>query len=115
MLPISIYAINRFIYARLPFDPDRDLVPATLVWDFPNVAVVPAQHVPSRTLAEFTAWAKARNGGISYGSPGVGSPHHLTMERLSKETGVRFSHAPHRGASPALTSRWSRPAACGRT
>ena len=43
--------INNFIYARLPYDPARDLIPVGIAWDLPNVVVVPAQHNPSRSLA----------------------------------------------------------------
>ena len=59
--PLS--AISRstsFLYARMPFDPERDIVPVSLTYDQPNVAVVPSQHVPAKTLQEFIAWAKAR-------------------------------------------------------
>jgi tripartite-type tricarboxylate transporter receptor subunit TctC len=51
--------INPFLYRSMPFEFDRDFAPVALAWELPNVAVVPAQHNPSRTLAEFIAWAKA--------------------------------------------------------
>src|SRR4051794_39498713 len=57
---IGHFAINQFLYAKMPFDPERDIVPACLTYEQPNVAVVPSQHVPAKTMAEFIAWAKAR-------------------------------------------------------
>ena len=107
MLPISIYAINRFLYARLPFDPDRDLVPASLVWDFPNVAVVPERHVPARDIASFVAWAKARPGGISYGSSGVGTTIHLSGALFAARNGIEATHVPFRGAAQTIPAMLS--------
>src|SRR3954471_8667573 len=50
---IGHFAINQFLYAKMPFDPERDIVPACLTYEQPNVAVVPSQHVPAKAIAEF--------------------------------------------------------------
>ena len=66
---IGHFAINQYLYNKMPYDPERDMVPASLTWELPNVFVVPTDHVPAKTLAEFLTWAKQK-GRVSYGSPG---------------------------------------------
>jgi tripartite-type tricarboxylate transporter receptor subunit TctC len=104
---VGIWAINQFLYSRMPFSAERDLLPLSTVWEFPNVAVVPAQHVPARTLPEFTAWAKARPAGISYGSPGVGTTPHLSAALLMERAGIKGEHVPFRGAAQTIPAMLS--------
>jgi tripartite-type tricarboxylate transporter receptor subunit TctC len=92
---------NPALFRKLPYDPQKDFRPVGLMARFPLVLTVKQNSAFGSAKALFDA-AKAKAGDIDYGSPGVGSPHHLTMERLSKETGVQFNHVPYRGASPAL-------------
>ena len=54
---VGHFSINQFLYSRMPYDPEKDFIPATLTWDLPNVFVVASDHVPAKTLAEFVAWA----------------------------------------------------------
>jgi tripartite-type tricarboxylate transporter receptor subunit TctC len=99
--------INQFLYARLPYDPARDLVPVGIAWDLPNVVVVSSQHNPSRSLADLTAWSRAKRGGFTYGSPGVGTTGHLTGALFAGRIGVEGTHVPFRGAAqiiPAMLS-----------
>ena len=68
---------------------------------FPMVLVVnPA--VPAKNLKEFLTWAKAQPAGVSYASPGAGSPHHLATELFRDKTGLNLVHVPYRGAAPAV-------------
>jgi len=92
---------NPALFRKLPYNPERDFRPVGLMARFPLVLTVKQDSAfgGARDLVEA---AKAKPGQIDYGSPGVGSPHHLTMERLSKEAGARFNHVPYRGAAPAL-------------
>jgi tripartite-type tricarboxylate transporter receptor subunit TctC len=99
--------INPFLYARLPYDPVKDLVPVAIAWDLPNVAVVAAQHNPSKTLAEFIAWAKAQRQGMSYGSPGVGTTPHLSGALFAARTGIEAVHVPFRGAAQTIPAMLS--------
>src|SRR5215510_6975033 len=99
---IGHFSINQFLYARMPFDPERDIVPISLTWDLPNVAVVPSQHVQAKTLAEFIAWAKARPDGVTYGTPGVGTSPHLSAALFSTRTGIKAVHVPFRGAAQTI-------------
>jgi tripartite-type tricarboxylate transporter receptor subunit TctC len=99
---IGHFSINQFLYARMPFDPERDIVPVSLTYDLPNVAVVASQHVQAKTLAEFIAWAKARPDGVTYGSPGVGTSPHLSAALFATRTGIKAVHVPFRGAAQTI-------------
>ncbi len=99
---IAHFSINPFLYARLPYDPAKDLLPVGVAWELPNVAVVPAAHNPSKTLAEFVTWAKARRGGITYGSPGVGTTPHLSGALFAVRAGFEATHVPFRGAAQLI-------------
>jgi tripartite-type tricarboxylate transporter receptor subunit TctC len=95
------------LYARLPYDPVKDLMPVGVAWDLPNVAVVASEKNPSKTLAEFITWAKAKPNGITYGSPGVGTTPHLSGALFCARTGIEGTHVPFRGAAqtvPAILS-----------
>jgi tripartite-type tricarboxylate transporter receptor subunit TctC len=109
MAPLTLGAwhINQFLYARLPFDPQRDFQPISMHWELPNVVVVSAAHNPATTLAEFIAWAKAQRNGASYGSPGVGTTAHLSGAMFTSRLGIDGTHVPFRGAAqiiPAMLS-----------
>jgi tripartite-type tricarboxylate transporter receptor subunit TctC len=78
-----------------------------IAWDLPNTVVVSSQHNPSRSLAEFIAWCRAKRGGFTYGSPGVGTTGHLTGALFAARIGVEGTHVPFRGAAqiiPAMLS-----------
>jgi tripartite-type tricarboxylate transporter receptor subunit TctC len=94
-------AANPFLYAKLPYDVEKDFAPVGLMARFPMLLVVNA-GVPAKTLAEFTAWAKAQPGGINYATPGSGSPHHLATELFRERSGLKLTHVPYRGAAPAV-------------
>jgi len=103
----NVPLVAPFLYAKLPFDPARDFAWVSPVWEFPNVACVPAQYVPARSIAAFIAWAKERPGGISYGSPGVGSSPHLAGAYFMHLTGLRAEHVPFRGAAQTIPAMLS--------
>jgi tripartite-type tricarboxylate transporter receptor subunit TctC len=94
-------AINPSLYAKLNFDPVRDLVPVAGIGRGPNfMEVNPA--VPAKTVPEFIAYAKANPGKITMASAGVGSNQHLSGELFKMMAGVDLVHVPYRGAGPAL-------------
>lgn len=99
--------INPYLYARLAYDPAKDLAPVGVAWDLPNVAVVAAQHNPARTLAEFIAAAKTKPNGITYGSPGVGTTPHLSGALFAARTGIEGTHVPFRGAAQTIPAMLS--------
>jgi len=98
---IGHFAINQYLYSKMPFDPERDMIPATLTWELPNVFAVPADHVPAKTLAEFLAWAKQK-GQVSFGSPGAGTTPHLSGVMFVKRSGIDAIHVPFRGAAQTI-------------
>jgi tripartite-type tricarboxylate transporter receptor subunit TctC len=99
--------INPLLFSRLPYDPVRGFAWISAMWDLPNVAVVPAQHVPVRSLAEFIAWAKQQPGGISFGSSGVGSTIHLSGAYLLAQAGIPGTHVSFRGAAQTIPAMLS--------
>lgn len=92
---------NPALYKSLSYNP-KDLQPVTLLGRFPMILVV-GPGMPVKDAKEFIAQVKAKPGGINYGSAGAGSPHHLAMELLKVEAGLTMTHAPYRGAAPALS------------
>jgi tripartite-type tricarboxylate transporter receptor subunit TctC len=92
---------NPALFRRLPYDPDRDFRNLGLFARFHLVLAVKANSAFA-TAKDLLDRARAAPGSIDYASPGVGSPHHLAMERLLRETGARMSHVPYRGAAPAI-------------
>ncbi len=104
---VGNFTINQYLYAKMPYDAERDLMPASMTWEFPNIAVVATQHVPAKTLAEFIAWAKTRENGISYASPGIGTTPHLSGAMFCARHGIKGTHVPFRGASFAIPAMLS--------
>ena len=90
-----------FLYAKLPYDPTKELAPIVLVGTAPNVlAVTGALQVNS--FKEFLAYAKQHPGRLNYASVGNGSASHLSMELLKTEAGLFLVHIPFNGAPPAV-------------
>ncbi|HZF74435.1 MAG TPA: tripartite tricarboxylate transporter substrate binding protein [Acetobacteraceae bacterium] len=106
-LTVGAWSINQYLYSRLPFDPERDFQPISMHWELPNVLAVPAQHVPATTLQEFIAWARARRGGVAYGSPGVGTTPHLSGALLTSRLNIEGVHVPFRGAAQTIPAMLS--------
>ena len=94
-------AANPSLFAKLPYDPEKDFTPVGLLARFPLLLVVPASS-PAKNFKEFVAWAKAQPQGVSYASAGPGSPHHLATELLRERTGLKLIHVPYKGAAPAV-------------
>ena len=92
---------NPALYKSLSYSPTKDLAPVTLMGRFPMILVV-SPNVKAKGAVEFIAEIKAMPEGINYASAGAGSPHHLAMELLKTEAGLKMTHAPYRGAAPAL-------------
>jgi len=103
---VGHFAINQFLYASMPFDPEKDMIPATLTWELPNVFVVASNHVPAKTLAEFISWAKQKDK-TNYGSPGVGTSPHLSGVMFTQRTGLDAVHVPFRGAAQTIPAMLS--------
>ena len=98
----SNLAINPTLYTKLPYDPQKDLVPIVLVANAPLV-IVTGTASPYKTLAEAVNAAKAKPGAVNFASPGNGTVAHLTSELFQKAAGIKTQHVPYKGASQALT------------
>ena len=94
--------MNASLYPQLPFDPVKDLTPVSLT-SWGQLILVTNPKSDFKSAADFLAAARRAPGRINYGSPGVGTPHHLAMELLKNTAGVFVTHIPYRGTGPALT------------
>ncbi len=103
----SMLSINPLIYSTLTYNPKKDFVPVALIARAPLfLALNPSKMAPN-TLAEWVEYVKARPGQLNYGSSGIGSTHHLTMESLKHALGLQITHVPYKGTGqsvPALVS-----------
>jgi tripartite-type tricarboxylate transporter receptor subunit TctC len=98
--PDNLFTINPHLFSRMSFDPLKDIVPiASLVANQLVLAVGP--KVPASNFKEFIALASRSDPPLLYASIGNGSQHHLAMEMLKQEAGIKLTHVPYRGGGPA--------------
>jgi len=98
--PSSLFGVNPHLYAKMPMDPIKDLLPvASLVSNALFLTENPA--LPPQNFQDFIAYAKAAKPPLLYGSIGNGSEHHLAMELLKSQAGIQMTHVPYRGGGPA--------------
>lgn len=96
----TTHGINPALNPRLSYDPVKDFTPISLVATIPHVLVV-HPDVPVKTLQEFVRLAKSRPG-MTFGSAGHGSPHHLAGEMLKAMAQIDLNHVPYKGSGPAM-------------
>ena len=101
LLAATMVATYKLTYNRLPFDALTDLVGAGTVAETPNVLVVHPSS-PIRNLQQLQAAARARPGGLNYGTAGLGSPQHLGTEQLAKLGNFKLQHVAYKGTAPAV-------------
>ena len=94
---------NPHLYAKMPFDPLKDLAPVTQLIDLHQM-VVAHPSVAANTMQELVALARSRPQALNYGSYGSGSQPHLLFEALKAQTGIQIAHIPYKGIAPALTA-----------
>jgi tripartite-type tricarboxylate transporter receptor subunit TctC len=102
LLVTSVNAISTSLYEKLSFNLSRDIAPVAGITRVADVMVANLS-VPSRTVPEFIAYAKANPGKLTMASGGVGTPSHLEGELFKTMTVVDMLHVPYRGVAPALT------------
>ena len=95
-------ALNPALYAKMNYDPFKDLAPISLAATYPNMIVVHSS-VPAKTVKELIALSKKTQGGLPFGSSGTGSTQHLAGEWLKANAGINYLHVPYKGAAPAVT------------
>jgi tripartite-type tricarboxylate transporter receptor subunit TctC len=96
------FTIVPSLAAKLPYDPQKDFEPITLINTTPLVVVV-HPGVPAKSVKELAALAKSKPGVLNYGSSGSGGSNHLAGELFNSMAGVKMVHVPYRGNAPALT------------
>ena len=100
---VSTHAINPSLYARLPFDVEKDFSPISLLVRLPNLLTV-NNDVPAKTVPELVAWLKANDGKVSFGSSGNGTSSHLAAVMFQLATGTRMTHVPFRSTTDEMTN-----------
>ena len=102
MTSAGILTANQFLYAQMPFDPEKDFVPVSNVADMPMMVVV-GPKVEAETLQELVALARANPDKLNFGSPGIGTTGHLGLALFMHAAKIKLTHVPYRGAAPAMT------------
>ncbi len=102
----GVFAINKALYKSMPFDPEKDIAPVSLLATAPQMLVV-NPSLGLRTFKEFLEHVRRNPGKLSYGSVGAGSASHLTMELLKSDAGAVIVHIPYKGFPPAVTDMLS--------
>ncbi|MGH8703604.1 MAG: Bug family tripartite tricarboxylate transporter substrate binding protein [Burkholderiales bacterium] len=97
----SAVAIAPHMYAKMPFDPAKDLVPVAAAARI-VLFLVTRTELPFMSFAEFLTYAKANPGKLSYASAGNGTTPHIAGEMLKSQAGIFAVHVPYRGSAPAL-------------
>jgi tripartite-type tricarboxylate transporter receptor subunit TctC len=92
--------VNPSLYDKLPYVPLRDFVAVASMVRLPGMLAVHPSF-PARSIAELIAAAKAKPGGLTYASAGVGNFSHLAMELFALQTGIKLLHVPYKGTGPA--------------
>ncbi|MBS0451896.1 MAG: tripartite tricarboxylate transporter substrate binding protein [Proteobacteria bacterium] len=98
----SNVAINATLYAKLPYDPVKDLTPVALVATSPLVIVTGAGS-PFKTIADVVKAAKEKPGSINYATSGNGTVSHLAAESFQRAAGITLTHIPYKGAAQGAT------------
>ncbi|MFL6797837.1 MAG: Bug family tripartite tricarboxylate transporter substrate binding protein [Xanthobacteraceae bacterium] len=97
------FVINPSLYAKVPYDVEKDFAPVSLMCSSPHVLAV-HPSLPAATVNDFIALAKGKPGELSYGSAGRGTPAHLAGEMMKLAFGLDLIHVPFSGGGPAITS-----------
>ncbi len=101
--PDSTVTANPHLFSRLGYDPVKELTPISVLCRITPVLVI-HPSLPVNSVQELIALAKARPGSLNYGSYGIGTYAHLSMEDFKQRTGTDIVHIPYRGAAPAATA-----------
>ena len=102
---VGTHGINKSLYAKMPFDPQKDFAPITLVAGVPNVMVMNTEKAAKlgiNSVADFVSYARANPGKLSMASSGNGTSIHLAGELFKSKNGIFMTHIPYRGSGPAL-------------
>src|SRR5436190_2220200 len=95
------HAIAPTLYAKLPFNADKDFTAISMLWSLPNLLIV-RQGIPAKTVPELIALARANPGKYSFASSGSGTTVHLSGELFKYMAKIDLLHVPYRGSAPAI-------------
>jgi tripartite-type tricarboxylate transporter receptor subunit TctC len=95
----STFTVNPSLFKQIPFDPEKDFIPISVLAKFGQALGVPVE-LPVKSVKELKALSLQRD--LNYGSAGTGAPSHLAFAYLQAVTGIRATHVPYRGNPPAL-------------
>jgi tripartite-type tricarboxylate transporter receptor subunit TctC len=101
LVSANTHITNPSFFAKLPFDPIKDFEPVTLAVTIPFVLVV-SSAIPANNVREFIALARAKPGTITFGTAGIGTPHHLAAELLKSMATIDMVHVPYKGGGPII-------------
>ncbi len=102
---VGTHGINKSLYSKLPYDPQKDFAPVTLVAGVPNVMVMNARRAQELGIAsvpDFIRYAKSHPGRLNMASSGNGTSIHLAGELFKSRTGIFMTHIPYGGSGPAI-------------
>jgi len=97
----GLFAIQPFLYKKLPYDPEKDLQTVTQTGSLPYIIVV-HPSLPTKGVADFIALAKRRPGELNFASSGVGTGSHLSAELFRSVAGIQLTHVPYKGTGQAM-------------
>jgi tripartite-type tricarboxylate transporter receptor subunit TctC len=100
---LPMMAINQFLYKKMGYDPDLDLVPIGLMGQTPNV-IVTSPQLPMNNLRELAQFGKNKNPPLTYSSSSSGSAGHLLNELFKTTVGIELTHIPYRGNGPSMAA-----------
>jgi tripartite-type tricarboxylate transporter receptor subunit TctC len=103
VLAINSTVTNPLLYKNIPYDVWKDVVPVSLIANTPLVLGCNPSF-PPKDLRELIAYAKAKPGEVTYGSPGNGSIIQLAMELMNFKAGIKMTHVPYKGGAPSMTA-----------
>jgi tripartite-type tricarboxylate transporter receptor subunit TctC len=93
--------VNQFLHDNVAYNVQRDFAPISLLITAPLV-LFSHPSLPPKTLSELVSYAKSNKGKLNYGSPGIGTVHHISVEMLNRAAGIDLQHVPYRGTLPSL-------------
>ena len=102
---VGTHGINKSLYSKLPYDPQKDFAPITLVAGVPNVMIMNAERAKAlgiQSVLDFVKYAKAHPGQLNMASSGNGTSIHLAGELFKSRTGIFMTHIPYKGSGPAM-------------
>ena len=97
----GLFAIQPFLYKKLPYDPEKDLLPVTQTGSLPYIIVV-HPSLPVKGVRDFVALAKRRPGELNYASSGIGTGSHLSAEYFRHAAAINLVHVPYKGTGQAM-------------